>query len=143
MKINAAGVSLIKSFEHCRLKAFLPTPNDVPTIGWGRTKGVRLGDTCTQEEADAWLLDDLEEAEECVNRNVEVVLTDNEYSALVSLVYNIGCGAFKGSTLLKLVNESHFDAASLQFRRWDKQKGRVLAGLTRRRLAEERLFETA
>ena len=51
-QINDAGLELIKSFEALRLEAYLPTPDDVPTIGYGHTKGVQMGDTCTEEEAE-------------------------------------------------------------------------------------------
>ncbi len=67
VNIGSAGLYLIKSFEQCRLKAFKPTPNDVWTIGWGHTNGVKEGDTCTQEEADSLLTLDLGWVEDCVN----------------------------------------------------------------------------
>jgi len=143
MNINQAGIDIVKSFETCRLKAFKPTPNDVWTIGWGRTRGVSEGDTCTQEEADAWLLEDLAAAEDCVNHAVTASITDNEFSACVSLAYNIGCHAFENSTLVHLLNQSDYNGAQEQFGRWNKQAGKPLAGLTRRRAAEAALFETA
>ena len=142
MKISEAGLELIKSYEKCRLEAFRPTPKDVPTIGWGHTKGVMMGDTCTQEEADAWLLDDLLDAENCIRSAISLPLTDGEYSALVSLVYNIGCHAFRGSTLLRCILDGNLDGARDQFARWNKQKGEVLAGLTARREAEAELWES-
>ena len=140
--INEAGLELIKEFEGCKLAAYLDSVG-VPTIGVGHTKGVKMGDTCTQEEADAFLREDLEHAEKCVNRAVTVPLTDNEFAALVSLVFNIGCGNFQKSTLLRKINDSDFNGAEQEFRRWDKAGDQVLAGLTRRRLAEARLFDTA
>jgi lysozyme len=100
-----------------------------------------MGDTCTQEQADAWFLEDVAWAEDCVNGAVNVPLTQQEFDACVSLCFNIGYTAFKGSTLVRKLNESDYDAASLQFLRWDKQRGQVLAGLTKRRMAEVRLFE--
>ena len=142
MKLGAAGAELIKSFEACRLKAYLPTADDVPTIGYGHTKGVQMGDTCTQAEADAWFLEDVAWAEDCVNRCVTAQLTQNEFDALVSLCFNIGCTNFGKSTLVKLLNSGDYDAAAKEFRRWDKQRGTPLAGLTRRRTAEEKLFES-
>ena len=143
MKIGQAGSDLIKSYERCRLRAYLPTPNDVWTCGWGSTKGVTKDTVWTQEEADAAFLKDLEWVEECVNKAVTAQLTQNEYDALCSLCFNIGCHAFGKSTLVKLINEHNFDAAALEFRRWSKQKGVELAGIVRRRVAEEKLFETA
>ena len=140
MKINAAGLALIKSFEGLRLEAYMPTPDDVPTLGYGHTKGVQMGDTCTEEQAEAWLRDDLAWAEECVERAVAKLLHENEHAALVSLCFNIGCKAFTDSTLVRLLNEGDFDAAEAQFKRWNKQAGKELAGLSRRRAAEAELF---
>ncbi len=141
MKIGPEGIALIQSFESCKLQAYMPTPNDVPTIGWGTTDDVSMGDTCTQEEADAWFLEDLEWVQECLDANIHVPITQHETDALASLCYNIGCEQFKKSTLVRLINESNFEDASLQFLRWDKQNGKPLAGLTRRREAEKLLFE--
>ena len=143
MKISQAGLDLIQSYEKCRLRAYLPTPNDVWTCGWGSTKGVTKDTVWTQEEAAAAFLKDLEWVEECVGKAVTAQLTQNEYDALCSLCFNIGCTNFGKSTLVKLLNQGNYDAASLEFSRWDKQKGQVLAGLTRRRAEEARLFETA
>ena len=142
MNIGAAGIELIKSFEGLRLAAYLDSV-DVPTIGYGHTKGVKMGDTCTEAEAEAFLVADLADAEGCVNRLVSVPLTQNEYDALVSFTYNLGCGTLKKSTLLRLLNESNYDAAALEIRKFNRAGGVPLAGLTRRRAAEEALFETA
>lgn len=142
MRISAKGLAIIKEFEGCRLTAYLPTPNDVPTIGYGSTKGVKLGDVWTQAQADAALVDDVRDAEECVTGAVTVPLQQEEFDALVSLVFNIGCGAFRKSTLLRKLNDADYDGAALEFRRWDKQAGQVLAGLARRRMAEAKLFDT-
>lgn len=141
MKIGPRGIALIQSFEKCSLVAYLPTPNDVPTIGWGKTRGVAMGDTCTQEQADAWFLEDVAWAEECVNRAVISLLSEPEFDALVSLCFNIGCPAFSGSTLVKRLNEGDYDAAQEQFHVWNKQAGKELAGLTKRRASEAQLFE--
>ena len=143
MNIGDAGLALIKSFEGLRLKAYMPTPDDVPTIGYGHTRGVAMGDTCTEEQADKWLRDDVAWAEECVSRAVTAQVQQAEFDAMVSLCFNIGCRAFSGSTLVKLLNSGDYDGASAQFLRWDKQAGKELAGLKRRREAEAALFETA
>ena len=140
MKISQAGIDLIKRYETLRLKAYLPTPNDVPTLGWGHTDCVTLDDTCTEEQAEEWLRQDCVWAEDCVNRHVTVPLQQNEFDALVSLVFNIGGTNFIKSTLLRLLNDGDLDGASEQFLRWDKQKGATLAGLTRRRKEEKELF---
>ena len=141
MKIGPQGIALIQSYERCKLRAYKPTPNDVWTCGWGSTKGVTQDTVWTQEEADARFLNDVEWVEACINDAVKVPLTQQEFDSVCSLCFNIGCKAFKGSTLLALLNASDYDGASLQFARWDKQAGQVLAGLTRRRADEARLFE--
>lgn len=143
MKLGAAGAKLIKSYEQCRLRAYKPTPNDVWTCGWGSTEGVTESTVWTQEEADAAFLKDVEWVEECVNKAVTAQLTQNEFDALCSLCFNIGCTAFGKSTLVKMLNQGDYDAAAKQFARWDKQRGEVLAGLTRRRASEAELFESA
>ena len=142
MKLGPQGAALIKDYEKCRLSAYLPTADDVPTIGYGHTRGVSMGDTCTQAQADAWFLEDVAWAEDCVNEAVKVELTQQQFDACVSLCFNIGCRGFKTSTLVRKLNEGDVAGASLQFLRWDKQRGKVLAGLTRRRMAEVKLFET-
>ena len=141
MNIGERGIKLIKEFEQCRLRAYKPTPEDVWTCGWGSTEGVTEDTVWSQEEADEAFLKDAARFEKCVNEAVTVPMTQNEFDACVSLAFNIGCAAFRKSTLVRKLNDSDYDGAALEFRRWDKQSGRVLAGLTRRRLAEERLFE--
>lgn len=141
MKLGERGRALIQSYEKCRLEAYMPTPNDVPTLGWGHVRGVAMGDTCTQEQADAWFLEDIAWVEDCVNRAVTATLLQTEFDALASLCFNIGCRAFSNSTLVKELNAGDYDKASEQFLKWDKQRGQVLAGLTARRHAEQQLFE--
>lgn len=140
MRTSSAGIELIKEFESCRLKAYMPTPNDVPTIGYGHTRNVYMGMVITQDEADAFLVNDLIPCEECIERWVDVDLEQEEFDALVSFIFNVGVGAFRNSTLLKLLNLKRYRAAADQFLRWNKQAGVVLNGLTRRRRAERELF---
>lgn len=142
MKVSPRGIDLVKSFESLQLKAYPdPATGGKPwTIGYGHTEGVKQGDTCTEAEADAWLLEDCSVAEEAINDWVDVELTQNQYDALVSLTINIGIGNFKSSTLLKLVNLGQIGAAAKQFGRWNKAAKRVMAGLTKRRTAEASLF---
>lgn len=141
-QINQAGLDLIKSFETCSLGAFKPTPNDVWTIGWGHTQGVQEGDTCTQEQADAWLAQDLSWAAATVESHATIPLTDNQFAALVSLVYNIGATNFDASTLLRDLDAGDTSDAAAQFLVWDRQRGVDLPGLDRRRAAEEALFNS-
>lgn len=138
MKTGNKGKSIIKSFEKCKLVAYMPTPNDVPTIGYGHTKGVKMGDKITEDQADQCLADDLEWVEHCINKYVEVPLKQNQFDALASLIFNIGCTNFRNSTLLRLLNQG--DDCSGQFLRWNKQGNEVLRGLTLRREEERRLF---
>ena len=145
MKTSEKGIDLIKSFETLQLEAY-PDPGtggEPWTIGWGHTGGVKQGDTCTEEEAEGWIRADLEKFERCVDRYVEVELTQEQFDALVCFTFNVGCGSLQSSTLLKLINAGNFEAAAQQFGRWNKANGKVLAGLTRRRDAERQLFETA
>lgn len=141
MNIGEKGIALIKSYEKCVLHAYMPTPNDVPTIGWGHTAGVKMGDTCTQAQADAWFMEDIAWVEDCVNRAVTAQLQQSEFDAACSLCFNIGCPEFSGSTFVKRINDGDYDAASEAMLLWNKQHGKELAGLTARRHAEQRLFE--
>ena len=144
MNIGQAGIDLIKSYEKLRLKAYLPTPDDVWTIGWGHTgSDVVEGLVWTRERADEAFLEDTALVEKCVNGAVTLPLTQNEFDACCSLCFNIGCGAFKGSTLAKKLNASDLAGAEAEFKRWNRQAGKELAGLTRRRAQEAVLFETA
>ena len=138
MHINAAGLRLIKRWESLRLEAYT-CPAGVPTIGYGHTRGVRLGDVIDEPRAEALLLADIENFEAGVHRLLKVPLTENQFSALVSLAFNIGLHAFGGSTLLKRLNAGDLLCAD-EFMRWNKAGRQVLNGLTARRFAERALF---
>jgi len=138
------GVDLITSFEGKRTNAY-DDGVGVWTIGIGTTvypNGVKVkqGDTCTLEQAKSYFKHDLAKFEKTVNESVTVPLSQNQFDALLSLTYNIGSGAFKGSTLLKRLNKGDCQGAADQFLVWNKAKGKVLDGLTRRRQAERALF---
>ena len=135
------AAALIKEFEGLYLKSYL-CPAGKPTIGFGHVDGVQLGQEITLEEADSFLFDDMLEADACVEDYCEAPLTENQRAALVSFVFNLGCGNFRSSTLLKLLNLEDYKGASKQFLRWDKAGGKSLAGLARRRAAEKALFDT-
>lgn len=134
------NIDKIKEHEGLRLQAYLPTPNDVWTIGYGHTSTAKKGMVITEEQAEALLRKDIAWVEEAINTKVVVPLTQNQYDALASLIYNIGAGAFSKSTLLKMLNAGDYKGAADQFLRWDKQKGKTLRGLTRRRQEERELF---
>lgn len=136
---SRAGLGLVKTFEGCKLTAYL-CPAGVPTIGYGRTTGVKLGQKITQAQADAWVVEEYDEFEARVRRIVQVPLTANQLGALTSFAYNLGSGALASSTLLRLLNEGDYAGAAAQFGRWNKAGGKVLAGLTKRRAAEAALF---
>lgn len=143
--INAAGLALIREFEGCKLEAY-PDPGtggDPWTIGYGATgPGIEPGVVWTQEQAEERLLEDVQRFADTVARALTVDVSDNEFAAMVCLAFNIGAAAFRKSTLLRLVNDGHFEAAAQQFERWNRAGGREMAGLTRRRKAERALFET-
>ena len=146
MKISNKGLELIKTFEGLSLKPYLDAVN-IPTIGFGNTfyenmKKVTLQDeTITEERADS-LFNFLVTTNfvNVVNRLVIVDINQNQFDALVSFVYNLGSGNFEKSTLLKKVNQEDFIGASLEFEKWNRASGKVLNGLTKRRLAEKELF---
>jgi len=133
--------NLTKQFESCRLVAYLDSKN-VPTIGWGHTSNVVIGMTCTQQQADTWLELDILSAVNDVNRLVSVPLTQNQFDACVDFTFNLGGTNFAKSTLLKYINQKNFAAASLEFPKWNLCAGKPLEGLTKRRLAEQALFNT-
>ena len=140
MKISAEGLSLIKKFEGCELEAYKCAAG-VWTIGYGSTKGVKEGDTITQEGADKLLTEEMHEYEGYINDMVTVDLKQNEFDALVSWVFNLGPSNLSSSTLLNRLNNKMFDDVPNQIKRWNKAGGEVLQGLVRRREAEALLFE--
>ena len=122
----------LKSFEGCRLQAYQDAAK-VWTIGYGHTKGVKKGDNITQVEAEAYLREDVEEVEGQILA-LNLNLTQPQFDALVSFVYNVGIGAFKESTLLRFIREGRSEnEIKKQFRSWVYSKGRTLPGLVRRR----------
>lgn len=130
----------IKKHEALRLNAYMPTPNDVPTIGWGHTKGVKMGDKISQAQAQALIEQDVAWVKRCIDNTVKVPLGPNQVAALYSFVFNLGGANFRTSTLLRKLNAGDYPAAAKEFKRWNKQKGKVLRGLTTRRAHETALF---
>ena len=141
MEISEQGLDLIKQFEGCRLVAYMDSVG-VWTIGYGSTVDVAPGMQITKVQADERLKRDVKDAEDCINSLVNVALQQCQFDALVSWVFNLGCGNLKKSTLLKMLNEGRFDDASFEMKKWDRAGGKVVEGLTRRRVAEARLFDT-
>ena len=138
------GLHLTENFEGLRLTAY-PDPathGDPWTIGYGHTGAeVHQGMTITQEQAEEFLMQDVQKAVQTVNLKIHTDLTQNEFDALVDFVFNCGAGNFAGSTLLKKINAGDMEGAALEFQKWDKAAGHVMAGLVRRRQAETDLFK--
>lgn len=140
MKISQKGLNLIKSFEGLELKAYKDSVG-VVTIGYGSTgTHVSMGQTLTVQQAEELLRKDVSRFEEGVGKLVKVTINQNQFDALVSFSFNLGLGNLSSSTLLKKLNAGDYEGASLEFERWNKAGGKVLNGLTRRRLAEKELF---
>lgn len=136
------GLLLTEQFEGCRLSAYQDNAG-VWTIGYGHTgPDVAPGMTITQAQAQALLSRDLGGASACVNKLVTISLTQAEFDALVDFVFNLGPGAFERSTLLKKLNSGDFSAAAAQFEKWSRAGGVLVAGLLRRRQAEEAMFDS-
>jgi lysozyme len=106
------------------------------TIGFGTTQGVKLGDKITPPKALARALSDVQKYEGAIKQCVTVPLYQHEYDSMISLSYNIGSGAFCGSTLVRKLNDGDYAGACREILRWDRAGGRVLRGLTIRRQAE-------
>ena len=144
MTTSANGRKLIERFEGCKLHAY-KVAIGIWTIGYGHTSfagppRVHEGLTITQEEADELLAKDLAIPERTVNDLVKVPLTQNQFDALVSLVYNVGAGNFRRSSVLKSLNYKDYKGAARDFRRLNTAAGKVLRDLVDRRAAEAALF---
>jgi lysozyme len=140
MKISEEGKALIRQFEGCELESYRCAA-DVATLGYGHTHGVKDGDSCTKEEANQMLADDLEEFEGYVDKYVEVDLSQNQFDALVAWTFNLGPANLKSSTMLKVLNEGKHEKVPSEMKRWNKAGGKTLEGLIRRREAESLLWE--
>lgn len=144
MKTSQRGLDFIAEHEGCVLAAY-PDPGsggEPWTLGFGHTGGVSPGDTCTTAQALHWLAEDVAEAEAAIARLVKVELTQDQFDAACSFVFNCGAGNFEKSTLLKKINAGDFEGAAEQFKVWNRANGKVMVGLTKRRLAEASLFSS-
>lgn len=154
--LSPEGAHFIKNFEglgpHFHRKGLIRAyvcPSGKPTIGYGHTGpdvsfwDVRSGRTIPQEIANLLFEKDVEFAVKAVNAQVNVPLTQAQFDVLVSFVFNCGARALATSTLLKLLNKKDYSGVLGQLPRWNKDdKGKPIAGLTRRRAAECRIWET-
>ena len=138
-KVMAASAVLLVTlagYEGFRQTAYTPVEGDVLTIGFGTTDNVRPGDTIDPVTALQRVMLDVQKFEGAIHGCVTVPLFQHEYDAYLSLSYNIGTTAFCGSTLVKKLNVGDYKGACEQVLRWDKFKGKPLAGLTTRRQKE-------
>lgn len=155
MKLSETGLAFIKKFEACKLKAYPdPKTGGAPwTVGWGATGvGVGPGTEWTQQQADARLTEDVSLRETLVNNAVTVPLTQGQFDAMVSIVFNVGQGSptrdgiirLKSglpSTLLRKLNAGDYDGCADAFLSWVSPGSTVERGLTIRRKAERAMFE--
>lgn len=137
--LSAAAFVGIAVHEGYSSRAYIPVPGDVPTIGFGTTGGVQMGDTITAPQALVRALQDVQKFEGALKRCVRVPLHQHEYDAYISLAYNIGPTAFCSSTLVRKLNAQDYPGACKEILRWDRFKGQPLRGLTIRRQKEYQL----
>ena len=138
-RVNDETLQLIRQWEGLRLKAYQDV-GGIWTIGYGHTLTAREGQVINGMQAETLLRQDLSIAEAAVSRMVAVVLTDNQFGALVSWVYNVGIGAATGSTLVRKLNTGDYAAVPSELMRWNKVGKREVTGLTNRRAAEAGLW---
>lgn len=145
MSVSPRGVAFIKSFEREILRVY-DDGYGFPTVGVGHLvkpeDGLKLGERITKERSDAFFAKDLADHAEPVDELVKVPLTQGQYDALVSLVFNIGGGNFKKSTVLRQLNLGNYAAAKAHFDDWIKSNGQVSRGLVRRRNEEQIIFDS-
>ena len=147
--ISKAGLKLIQEYEDFRANAYLDIKG-VPTIGYGTTfypdgTAVEMGDVCTRSQAEVWFANDSKAIDTFLDRNVtQKKLTQNQFDALASFIYNVGRNAFIRSTMYKLIKAGDMTGAADQFLVWNKvtKDGKKVAaeGLTNRRKKERALF---
>lgn len=139
MTISKAGLELIKKYEGCQLKAY-KCPAGIPTIGFGHIRGVKMGMTITQEIADKLLQEDIAPTEKALNA-LKINFRQGQFDALVSFIFNLGIGNFNSSTLKKkIIAGAKDEDIAAEFAKWNKAAGKVLAGLTKRREEEAKLW---
>lgn len=139
LSLSAAGLVSIVGFEGFSEKTYVPVAGDVPTIGFGSTEGVKMGDTITVPKAIERLYRDTEKAESAIGRCVKVPLSQGEFDAFTSFAFNVGAEAFCDSTLVKKLNAADYAGACAELKRWVYVDGRRVQGLVNRREAEYRL----
>lgn len=136
MSLTAAGLVALANFEGFRSEAYVPVPGDVPTIGFGSTEGVRMGDKISVPQALERLRRDVGKAESAIGKCVTVPLSHGEYDAYTSFAFNVGGNAFCASTLVKKLNAGDYQGACAELKRWVYVDGKVVQGQVKRRNRE-------
>lgn len=139
MQISENGLNLIKRFEGLRLNAY-KCPAGIPTIGYGHTKGVKMGQTITAQQAEIFLLEDTKAVQTALN-NAGFVLNQNQYDALCSFFYNVGTGRIKDFKSQILANPKD-TAIITRIKKYIYANKKVLAGLVTRRELETQLYQS-
>jgi lysozyme len=133
------GLHLTEQFEGLRLEAYQDVVG-IYTIGWGHTRDVKKGDTCSRQQAEQYLYDDIQACVTAINRDCKVELTQGQFDALVDFSFNLGISALEHSTLWTYLNAGDFEGASNEFPKWHHAGGKDVPGLLRRRIAEQDEF---
>ncbi len=141
MKMSSKGLLFTEQMEGVRYQAYQDT-GGVYTIGVGHTSGVYKGQTATPEQVRQWLSEDIVEAEDAVNRNVKVALSQGQFDALVDFVFNVGETQFLKSTLLRLLNQGAYTLAGNQFSRWIYDNGVKQPGLIKRAVGRQAMWNS-
>ena len=140
LTLSSAGLIAITQFEGFSDKVYIPIKGDVKTVGYGHTGAevnrLPVGTYVSKDQALRWLAEDTEEAQDAIRRYVRVPLSQNEFDAYVSFVFNLGETAFRNSTLLKKLNQADYYGACKELHRWVYAQGRVVKGLEARRKME-------
>lgn len=139
LALSAAALVGLALNEGYSDRAIIPVPGDVPTLGFGTTDGVKMGDKTTPPQALARKLADVQKFEGALKQCVTAPLHQYEYDSYIRLSYNIGPRAFCNSTLVRKLNAQDYAGACAEILKWDKFKGQPLRGLTIRRQAEYKL----
>lgn len=139
LRTNRAGLELIGNAEGCRRDPYT-CPAGIITDGIGNTHNVKPGTRKTDEQIARDWEKNIDAAEKCVNAYAEgKSLTDNTFSAVTSITFNVGCAGVRKSTLFSLLRQNHIEQACNQFPRWVYGGGKILPGLVERRSKEKAL----
>ncbi len=146
IRLSEAGIKFIQTWEGLELKAYRDSKG-LPTIGIGTTRypdgtKVKMGDTCTKEQAYEWFRFDVARFEAFINRVIKIPLNQNQFDALISLVYNIGETNFTEGTVDDKLNANQIEAALQTWLKYVYSGGRKIDGLVNRRKAEVKLFKS-